>query len=155
MAQDIQIGPADRSHLDGLVALQLELGEHHSELEPDNPRYLITEHDWRSQIEAALEDGSSLFLVATRGEDVLGFVRLTMVNKPWGLSCEMDTLVVAGSKRSVGIGALLAEAAEGEARSLGARAMRANVLSTNVRGRDFYDARGYSEIAVRLGKSLD
>lgn len=149
------IGRADKSHLDGLVALQLELGEHHRNLEPDNPRYLIAEQDWRTQIETALEDGISRFLVATRGEELYGFVRLTMVTKPWGLSCEMDTLVVTGSKRNGGIGALLAEAAEREARSLGARAMRANVLSSNERGRSFYEASGYSEIAVRFGKSLD
>lgn len=151
----VHIGRADKSHLSGLVALQLELGEHHHRLEPDNPRYLIPEQDWRTQIEAALEDGSTRFLVATGAEELYGFVRLTMVSKPWGLSCEMDTLVVAGSKRNGGIGGLLAEAAEREARSLGARAMRANVLSTNVRGREFYEANGYSEIAVRLGKSLD
>lgn len=154
MTQDIHIGRADKSHLDGLVDLQLELGEHHRRLEPENPRYRIAEQDWRTQIEAALEDGSSLFLIATRGEDVHGFVRLTMVNKPWGLSCEMDTLVVKESKRNAGIGALLVEAAEREARSLGARAMRANVLSNNLRGRAFYNATGYAEIAVRFGKSL-
>lgn len=152
---EVHIGRADKSHLDDLVALQLELGDHHRKLEPENPRYLIAEQGWRTQIEAALEDGSSLFLVATQGEDLHGFVRLTMANKPWGLSCEMDTLVVTGSKRNGGIGALLAEAAEREARSLGARAMRANVLSTNVRGREFYQACGYSEIAVRFGKPLE
>lgn len=145
----------DRSDLDGIVALQLELGDHHRRLEPDNPRYLIPEEDWRAQIETALKDGSSRFLVAVQGGVLCGFVRLTMVNKPWGLSCEMDTLVVTGSKRSGGIGALLTEAAEREARSLGGRAMRANVLSTNVSGRKFYEASGYTEIAVRLGKSLE
>lgn len=131
------------------------MGDHHRRLEPDNPRYLISEEDWRAQIETALNDGSSRFLVAMQGGVLCGFVRLTMVDKPWGSSCEMDTLVVTGSKRSGGIGALLTGAAEREARSLGARAMRANVLSTNVSGRMFYEASGYTEIAVRLGKSLE
>lgn len=151
----VHVGRADKSHLEGLVGLQLELAEHHHRLDPENPRYLITEEEWRTQIETALEDGGTRFLVASEADELYGFVRLTIVNKPWGLSCEMDTLVVTGSKRNVGIGRLLAEAAEREAGSLGARAMRANVVSTNVRGREFYGASGYTEIAVRYGKALE
>ena len=151
----VEIGLATMSHLDDLVALQLELGEHHRELEPENPRYLIPEENWRERITAALNEGRSRFLVATLNKKVRGFVRITIVEKPWGASCEMDTLVVAGVARGDGIGALLVEAAEAEARLLGARAMRANVLLSNLRAREFYEASGYSEIAVRLGKSLE
>jgi ribosomal protein S18 acetylase RimI-like enzyme len=150
----IQIGAADQSHLDDIVALQLELGEHHRELEPENPRYLIPEEDWRAQIEAALTEGRSRFFVATLNGKVCGFVRVTMVEKPWGSSCEMDTLVVADRARGHGIGSLLVDAAEQEARSVGARAMRANVLVSNLRGREFYETSGYAEIAVRFGKPL-
>lgn len=151
---EVEITRADTSHLDDLVALQLELGEHHRALEPENARYLIPEEDWRVLIEAALNEGRSRFLVATLNNKVCGFVRITMMEKPWGPSCEMDTLVVAGGARGHGIGALLLDAAEQEARSLGARAMRANVLSSNAPGREFYEGNGYSEIAVRFGKPL-
>lgn len=151
----VVIRPATRSDLDVIVALQLELGDHHRRLEPENPRYLISQDDWRAQIEAALDAGQSRFFVAAQGDVALGFVRITTVQKPWGLSCEMDTLAVAGDARGQGIGALLVDAVEQEARSLGARAMRANVLSSNVGGRKFYEMNGYSEIAVRFGKSLD
>lgn len=151
----VNVGIANRSHLDDIVALQLELGKHHHKLEPENPRYLIPEDDWRDQIQSAMSEGKSLFLVATQDDELCGFVRISMVKKPWGLSCEMDTLVVAESHRGNGIGALLVEAAEREARSLGARAMRTNVLFSNPHGQKFYKASGYSEIAVRFGKSLE
>lgn len=151
----VEIRVATRSDLEDIVALQLELGDHHRTLQPENPRYLISQVDWRTQIEAALDAGPSRFFVATLGDDVVGFVRITTVQKPWGLSCEMDTLVVAGDARGQGIGAMLVDTVEQEARSLGARAMRANVLSSNAGGREFYETNGYSEIAVRLGKQLD
>ncbi|HVM35479.1 MAG TPA: GNAT family N-acetyltransferase [Actinomycetota bacterium] len=152
---DVEIGPADESHLDHIVRLQLELGRHHHTLDVENPRYLIAEKDWRAQIEASLRDRSSQFLVAKFKDEVCGFVRVTMVEKPWGWSCEMDALVVAEPVRDRGIGALLVEAAERIARSMGARAMRANVLLSNLRGREFYSTSGYAEIAVRFGKSLE
>lgn len=151
----VEIGPADKSHLDDIVGLQLELSKHHRQLEPDNLRYLIPDEDWRAQIMAALNDDSSRFLVAKKDNKVCGFVRITMVQKPWGTSCEMDTLVVAKPVRDRGIGALLVTAAEQEARSLGARAMRANVLASNLRGQEFYRACHYSEIAIRFGKPLE
>lgn len=150
----IEIGLATRSHLDDIIALQLKLGEHHRALEPENPRYLIPEQDWRAQLEAALNHGPSRFFVATLNNTVCGFVRITIVEKPWGSSCEMDTLVVAETARGHGIGALLVDAAEQEARSLGAQAMRANVLVSNLPGREFYRTTGFAEIAVRFGKPL-
>ena len=149
-----EIRRAEMSDLDDVVALQVELGEHHRALEPDNPRYLISEEHWRAQIQAAFDEERSHFFVATLADKVCGFVRFSLVEKPWGLSCEMDTLVVRDQARGHGIGKLLVEAAEREGRSLGARAMRANVLVSNSSGRDFYKTTGYSEIAVRVGKPL-
>ncbi len=150
----VEIHRATRSHLDDILCLQLQLGEHHRVLEPENPRYLISPEDWRAQIQAAFDEGRSRFFVATMSDEVCGFVRITLVEKPWGSSCEMDTLVVRERARGHGIGGLLLEAAEQEARSLGARAMRANVLVSNTPGRQFYEASSYSEIAVRVGKPL-
>lgn len=151
---EVEITRATSFHLDAIVALQLELGEHHRALEPENPRYLIPEQVWRTELETAFNEGRSRFLVGILNGNVCGFVRITMVQKPWGPSCEMDTLVVAARVRGQGVGTLLVQAAEQEARSLAARAMRANVLSSNLDGRQFYETNGYSEIAVRFGKPL-
>jgi ribosomal protein S18 acetylase RimI-like enzyme len=152
---DVTVRPASTDDLPRIVELQLELGEHHRELEPENPRYKIGEEQWTFLLDKAFENASSKFLVAVRGEQVCGFVRLSMVDKPWGLGCEMETLVVDRNLRSTGIGKQLLERAEAVARQAGARAIRANVLSRSTKGRRFYRENGYSEIAVRFGKPLE
>lgn len=152
---DVTVRAAAPADVPRIVELQLELGTHHRALEPGNPRYEIDDGRWAALIGEAFAGGSSAFLVAVRGEEVCGFVRLSFVDKPWGLGCEMETLVVHRSARGTGIGRRLVRAAEAAARDAGARAIRANVLSRNAQGREFYRGNGYSEIAVRLGKSLE
>lgn len=137
-----------------IVDLQLQLGQHHVELEPDNPRYQVEEDHWATLIETAIRSRRSRFLVATLDDEVRGFVRVTFVDKPWGIGAEMDTLVVGEGFRDRGIGERLVAAAEDLARRGGARGVRANVLSGNTRGQDFYRRMGYTEIAVRFGKAL-
>lgn len=137
-----------------ILELQLELRAHHAQLEPDNPRYQLDENEWLALIERDLRADNCLFLIAEADGKPCGFVKLVFVEKPWGRACEMDTLAVAAQVRGRGIGGLLVDAAEEQARSLGARAMRANVLVSNLHGREFYEKSGYSEIAVRFGKPL-
>lgn len=152
---DGTVRAALRDDLPRIVELQLQLGEHHREMEPENLRYQVDEEHWASLLKKAFESASSRFLVAVRGDQVCGFVRLSMVDKPWGLGCEMDTLVVDRNSRSTGIGKQLVERAEALARQAGARAIRANVLSRSTKGQQFYRENGYSEIAVRFGKPLE
>lgn len=152
---DVTVRPARQGDLEKIVDLQLELGEHHRELEPDNPRYQIDRAQWASLINKAFDGATSAFLVAVRDDQVWGFVRFSMVDKPWGVGCEMDTLVVDRNARGQGLGRRLLEHAEAAARLAGARAIRANVLSRSPSGREFYERNGYSEIAIRFGKSLE
>lgn len=152
---DVRVRPATEEDLAKIVELQLELGKHHRQMEPDNPRYQIDQAQWTSLIHTAFEGATSTFLVAVIDDEICGFVRFSMVDKPWGVACEMDTLVVASKARGKGVGRELVEHAEAIARDAGARAIRANVLSKSTRGRKFYVENGYSEIAVRLGKSLE
>lgn len=146
-----EAGPEDLAEL---VRLQLQLQEHHRRLEPQNPRYLVDDAEWRSLIEHGLQDVGSRFLVAVAEGAARGFVKLSFVEKPWGTSCEMDTLVVAESWRGGGVGESLVEAAERLARDAGARGIRANVLTRNEEGRSFYERLGYEQISVRYGKTL-
>lgn len=154
MAVSARVRAATSDDLVHILELQVELAAHHARLEPDNPRYQIDEKEWRALIERDLRTDKCLFLIAETDRKPCGFVKLVIVEKPWGRACEMDTFVVSARARGRGIGALLVEAAEEEGRSLGARAMRANVLSSNLGGRRFYETNGYSEIAVRFAKPL-
>jgi ribosomal protein S18 acetylase RimI-like enzyme len=94
------------------------------------------------------------YLVAEHDGSVRGFVKLSIAEKPWGLSCEMDTLVVDEGWRGRGIGKELLVAAEDHAVEIGARGLRADVLASNEEGRAFYEREGYSLVAVRYGKSI-
>jgi ribosomal protein S18 acetylase RimI-like enzyme len=151
---DLSIRAATQEDTVALVELQLQLGKHHAGLDPENPRYQVDRIRWGDLIGNALSDRASRFLVAARGNDICGFVKITLVDKPWGTSAEMDTLVVDENVRGSGVGKRLVKAAEELARAVGARGVRANVLSGNTRGQDFYRRMGYDEIAVRFGKPL-
>ena len=153
-ATPLEVRAARFEDLGELVKLQLQLRDHHQRLEPENPRYLVADDEWQSLIERDLKDSDSHLFVAVADGVPRGFVKLSFVEKPWGTSCEMDTLVVDEGWRSRGVGERLAEEAERLARDAGAKGMRANVLLRNDGGRSFYGRMGYQEISVRYGKAL-
>jgi ribosomal protein S18 acetylase RimI-like enzyme len=143
--------PAD---LGDIVRLYLVLRDHHHELEPTNARYLVDKTEWELVVKRALEDPRAGVLVATADDRLIGFVKLSLVDKPWGKACEMDTLVVGHEQRGAGVGGRLVNAAERWAAKQGADAMRSNVIATNDRGRAFYEREGYEAFAIRYGKPL-
>jgi ribosomal protein S18 acetylase RimI-like enzyme len=148
------IREATNDDLDSLLRLQLQLREHHRNLEPDAPRYQVEADEWRRLLAVTLERDTEAILVAVVDDSILGFVKLVFAPKPWGTSCEMDTLVVDEPHRSSGVGETLVLAAEAMAKERGAGGMRANVLATNDRGRGFYERAGYRLIAVRYSKDI-
>lgn len=154
MIGDLEVRLATSLDEPTLVRLQLELRDHHRLLEPENPRYAVGAEEWQRLLREALQRDDRRILVATLDESVCGFVQLSFVSKPWGTSCEMDTLVVSESQRSSGIGSALVEAAEDLAKEVGAKGIRANVLVANERGRRFCESVGYEPIAVRYAKPL-
>lgn len=154
MTDGLEVRPATPLDEPALLRLQLELRDHHRFLEPENPRYAVEREEWQRLLRESLQRDDRRFLVATLGGSVCGFIQLSFVSKPWGMSCEMGTLAVSESQRSSGLGSTLVEAAEDLAREVGARGIRANVLVANGRGRAFYERLGYEAMAVRYAKSL-
>ena len=92
--------------------------------------------------------------MARSGGRVVGFVGLAYEDKPWGLSCEVKTLVVDEDRRGRGLGTALMRAAETEAHSSGARGLRVDVLQMNGPARSFYEGLGYEMFAARYGKPV-
>ena len=137
-----------------IVSLYLELEDHHRVLQPSNARYNLGRERWDDLVAQFLADPSVAVLVAASPDGLVGFVKLLLVEKPWGLSCEIDTMVVSSSHRGRGIGRRLMGAAETYARDHEARAMRVTVLIENRDGRRFYEREGYGPIAVRYGKPV-
>jgi ribosomal protein S18 acetylase RimI-like enzyme len=148
----LEIRLARQSDLDALVRLQSELGRRHREIQPDNPRYRVPDAAWERVLQRDLGADTTVIHVAEWDGDIVGFVKLSFVEKPWGIACEVDTLVVAESRRRNGIGRRLMSAAEHAAREHGAAAMRLNILAGNDLARAFYEDLGYELLAWRYGK---
>jgi ribosomal protein S18 acetylase RimI-like enzyme len=151
---EVHIREATIDDLDDLLRLQLQLREHHRHLEPDAPRYRVEAGEWRRLLELTLGRDTETVLVAVVDDAIHGFVKLVFAPKPWGTSCEMDTLVVDEAHRSSGVGKALVSAAEVTATERGAGGMRANVLAANDRGRGFYERLGYGLVSVRYSKDF-
>lgn len=149
------VRPAKIDDLEELVRLYIALRDHHRRLHSSNPRYQVEDRKWEEIARWALQDDDIAVFVAERAGAVRGFVKLSIAEKPWGRSCEMDTLVVDEGWRSEGIGKELLDAAEDHALKVGATGLRADVLVSNDEGRAFYEREGYTLIAVRYGKTID
>lgn len=138
-----------------IARLYVELRDHHRLLETRNPRYELGDLVWELEARRALQDQQTHMLVA-ESEDagIVGFTRLSLEQKVWGISCEVHTLVVEEESRGAGIGTRLMNAAESWAEAEGAKGIRVNVLLGNAGGRAFYEREGYLPIALRYGKPL-
>ncbi|MEA2486217.1 MAG: hypothetical protein QOD46_1328 [Actinomycetota bacterium] len=135
-------------------SLYVELQEHHAALQPDNPRYHVEPTRWLEIARTAIEHPDDEVVVAEEERTVIGFATLRYEEKPWGLACQVETLIVARRWRGQGVGSALLRAAEESAAARGARGMRVEVLEENADGRRFYEDRGYGTLALRYGKPI-
>jgi ribosomal protein S18 acetylase RimI-like enzyme len=140
--------------LDAIAALYVQLKDHHFRLQPHNPRYRVADAEWKNLARRALEDPDATVHVAELDDRVVGFSKLMIEPKPWGLSCEIDAMVVDEKQRSRGTGTELLRGAEAFARDHGAKGMRVDVLMSNYEGRAFYEREGFEIFAVRYGKPV-
>jgi len=138
-----------------VASLYVELKHHHRALAPSAERYQVDDEAWQRIAYESLEDPEKTVFVAEVEGRVVGFVRLELVPKPWGISCEIATLVVEEETRRRGVGLALLRASERFAKDVRARALRVDVLHDNVEGRAFYEREGYSLFAVRYGKPVE
>lgn len=152
----VRIRPGVPSDSPAVSALYLELQAHHFRLQPHNPRYRVDRERWAEIARAALQDPGGAVLVAeTEDHGLIGCAVLRYEDKPWGLACQIETLVVTPSWRGRGVGTELMAAAEDEALRRGALGMRVEVVVENDEGRAFYEGRGYQALALRYGKPVE
>lgn len=150
----LTIRPATLDDLEEVTRLYLVLRDHHRRLDPTNIRYQVGEQGWREHAERVLADAERGNLLAERDGSVVGYISCFFAQKPWGLSWEIQTLVVDEPERGAGVGKALMEEAERIGIERGAAGLRLDVISANVDARRFYEALGYREIAVRFGKEI-
>ena len=154
MASAFRIREAHGADLEAIAKLYVQLKRHHRKLQPGNPRYRVSDAEWREVARRAIATEDIAMRVAELDGAIIGFAKMTLEQKPWGISCEVDTMVVDGRHRNRGVGARLLEAAEQYAKSAGAKGIRVDVLLANHEGRAFYEREGYEPFAVRYGKAL-
>ena len=149
-----EVRRATPDDLDDVARLYVELKRHHRPLATDNPRYRVPDDTWRDRARRVLSDPRTTVYLAEVDDNVVGFLELTFAEKPWGVSCEIETLVISDGYRRRGYGRALMMEAERRAREEGARGMRVDILAANAEGRRFYEGLGYELFAVRYGKPI-
>lgn len=87
------------------------------------------------------------YLVAARGEQILGYAGLMTV----GPDADIQTLAVAPDARGAGLGAQLLDALLTEARRRGCSRVTLEVASTGEAAQNLYRARGFDVIGRRSG----
>jgi phosphinothricin acetyltransferase len=135
--------------------LLIELGDHHFELQPHNPRYGVKSARWHEIARHAVGDPDGEVLIAEEAGAVIGCSVLRYEDKPWGLACQVETLIVTAAWRGQGVGRALLAAGEDAATRRGALGMRVEVVVENDEAQAFYEARGYRPLALRLGKPVE
>lgn len=150
----IGVRPASLGDHAAVARLYVQLKNHHRELQPGNPRYSVDDAHWSEVARAALGDPEVFVYVAEVDRRVEGFMEIAYAQKPWGISCEIKTMVVDKRRRGMGIGGRLLEEAELIAHERGARGLRVDVLIPNYEGREFYERAGFEAFAVRYGKPV-
>jgi ribosomal protein S18 acetylase RimI-like enzyme len=148
------IRPATTDDIPAIAALYVELNEHHARIQPGNPRNAVTVEQWTEVARSAFEGEGDQVLVAESGDEVVGFVRLSFVDRPWGRACDVRALSVTREWRGRGVGRSLMAAAEAAAASAGAGGVRLDVQSGNEDATSFYRRLGYEPFATRYGKML-
>ncbi len=148
----VTVRAAEPEDVDVVTTLHLELRDHHGRLQPDNIRYDVETEGWRQITQGAIEEGR--VWIAEAAGKVVGFMTLEFVEKPWGISCEVETLVVSEARRGSGVGRIMMRSAEELARARGARGLRVDVLIGNDEALAFYRSLGYQDTAVRMARDL-
>ncbi|MFN2587903.1 MAG: N-acetyltransferase family protein [Actinomycetota bacterium] len=150
----MRVRPGRESDADAVTALLVELRDFQAALQPGNPRFRVAGETWAEEARRTLSDPAWRVFVAEEDGRVVGFASLRFARKPWGTSCEVDSLVVADANRGRGIGRALMGACESHGRSAGAAGMRLHVTAGNDAAVNFYERLGYEALAVRMGKPL-
>lgn len=143
-ASSVEIREAQHRDADAAAALLGELG------------YPSTSEQAAERIERIAEDPSTWVIVAEVDGEIAGLGALHVQNLiEWDeLGCEVAGLVVAEHFRRSGVGEILMQALEDEARRRGGRWMVLNTAHRRADAHAFYEALGYEHTGRRYAKEL-
>ncbi len=128
----------------------------------DIPASRNPEHLWKHDAAmfrrwlAGEADDCLVHVVEGEGDDIVGFAMATLRAELLSRapSAHLEAIAVAEGAERKGIGRLLLDAVEHDARSRGALTMTLHVFATNTRARTFYERSGYDGELMRYIKPL-
>lgn len=136
--------------LDGLGDMMTTLFPLITQSNPEIDRNTLEE-----RITAMLAEGGYRCIAAYRDGVAVGVAGFWVGTQIWcGLYCEPDNLVVDRDLRSGGIGKLMMDWIEAEARRLGCLMLKLEAYAERTRTRAFYKREGYGEPGVVMIKTL-
>jgi L-phenylalanine/L-methionine N-acetyltransferase len=109
----------------------------------------FTARDWRQRIEAALDSKSSIFLVATLGDRVVGNLGLLADAHPASPHVRVLGVSVASDVRGLGLGTELIETALRWGARNGATKVTLSVFGDNTAAIAFYERLGFVKEGMR------
>jgi ribosomal protein S18 acetylase RimI-like enzyme len=150
----LRVRDATEADVAAVGSLYVQLRDHHAQLDPGALRYRTNVQVWFGWARDLLADPSQHVRLAEDDVGAVGLSCLEFVTKPWGLACEIHTMIVRDDARGSGVGERLLDDAESLAHERGARGMRVDVLAANEAGRRFYEQRGFKISAIRYAKDF-
>jgi ribosomal protein S18 acetylase RimI-like enzyme len=138
----------------------IELQNYERQLDPGKPEGSAVAEAYLNRMFARCREWEGRVLVAEVAGQVIGFVCVwarVRPNEPDENPAEyafVSDLVVSTTYRRRGVGSQLLSAAEGYARTRGARALRIGVLARNAAAKRLYESVGFQEYEVELAKLL-
>jgi ribosomal protein S18 acetylase RimI-like enzyme len=154
----MDIRKACEGDIDDLLALNKQIGEYHYQHAPDV--FTKPSEAEKEFLINALNDTDRLFLVASLGDHVIGFLTAT-INKNESIPflskesiCRINTIVVDQDYRKRGIGHKLILSCDAWAVKLGAHQVRLEVMEFNESAQQFYEKLGFKTSSKILTKSI-
>ena len=147
---DWVIERGDPAEIDRLEPLWTTLLEHHGEIYAGLPQRCPAD-SWRrrrAEYERWLATEGSFFVVARRGETLLGYAMIELCegSPMWDmdeLAAQLQTLVVLPGERRRRLGSALMDAVDDELERLGVRHVLVEIMADNEEAIRFYEGRGY------------
>ncbi len=155
----VTIRAARAADRDAAVQLWAQLQAEHEGMDPRHRPSPSAEDRWRNDFRVWVGSDAARVFVAERGGVLIGLVTAHTFWPSPMVEQEMEVylteLVVVPEHRSLGVGEHLVEAVREWARTLGARQIRAGVLSRNTRGRAFWARQGADDFFTTVTFPLD
>lgn len=143
METDIQIGPLREEEIPALIELARDTWNRHypSIISQAQIDYMLAQRYTPAQIRSQLSRRDIWWDTLKRGDELVAFAQYELTEKPDEM--KLDKLYVRHALRGQGLGSLLLQHVQNEARARGCRRLRLQVNKNNVSAIGAYQKQGF------------